>query len=178
VGWFGQYEAPGQVQVADDVNGPWTRSVSERFNHGRGDLALYYLQGTRAAPRGLTITISASAATYLPSAAAEFSGTSTTDALDQTALGEDTGTRTDTAMTAPIPAGELVVAMVITGREPFVVTPRDTDTASFALVTRDESESTVLSAGIANADGPQHAPLTLAGPMDWYEALATFRRGP
>src|SRR5436309_13658296 len=26
VGWFGQYNAPEQVQVSDNVNGPWTRA--------------------------------------------------------------------------------------------------------------------------------------------------------
>src|SRR5206468_283608 len=28
VGWFGQYNASGQVRVSDNVNGSWTRSVS------------------------------------------------------------------------------------------------------------------------------------------------------
>src|SRR5437899_1932609 len=31
VGWFSQFNAPGEVQVSDDVNGPWTRSVSTTF---------------------------------------------------------------------------------------------------------------------------------------------------
>ena len=31
VGWFGEYNAAGQVQVSDNVNGTWTRSVSETF---------------------------------------------------------------------------------------------------------------------------------------------------
>src|SRR5436305_5561616 len=26
VGWFGQYNAPGQVQVSDNVNGTWMRA--------------------------------------------------------------------------------------------------------------------------------------------------------
>src|SRR5438034_1189362 len=28
VGWFSQFDVPGQVRVSDNVNGPWTRSVS------------------------------------------------------------------------------------------------------------------------------------------------------
>src|SRR5438128_8536298 len=28
VAWFGQFGAPGQVQASDNVNGPWTRSIS------------------------------------------------------------------------------------------------------------------------------------------------------
>ncbi len=29
VGWFGQYNSTGQVQVSDNVNGAWTRGASE-----------------------------------------------------------------------------------------------------------------------------------------------------
>src|SRR5205814_9361066 len=41
VGWFSQYNASGQVHVSDNVNGPWTRSVSTTWN-GTGDIALFY----------------------------------------------------------------------------------------------------------------------------------------
>ena len=40
VGWFGQFGAPGEVQVSDEVNGPWTRSVSTTWS-GTGDIALF-----------------------------------------------------------------------------------------------------------------------------------------
>src|SRR5207249_1338890 len=39
VGWFSQFDVPGEVQVSDNVNGPWTRSVSTTFS-GAGDIAL------------------------------------------------------------------------------------------------------------------------------------------
>src|SRR6184192_4985516 len=63
VGWFSQYDVPGQVQVSDNVNGPWTRSVSTTLS-GAGDIALYYRENSAAAPSGLAITVSASAPAY------------------------------------------------------------------------------------------------------------------
>src|SRR5947199_3545655 len=39
VGWFSQFDVPGEVQVSDNVNGLWTRSVSTTFS-GAGDIAL------------------------------------------------------------------------------------------------------------------------------------------
>src|SRR5213596_3916899 len=38
VGWFSQYNASGQVQVRDNVNGAWTRSVATTWD-GSGDIA-------------------------------------------------------------------------------------------------------------------------------------------
>jgi len=66
VGWFGQFAAAGQVHVSDNVNGSWTRSASETFSSGNGDIALYYLGDSQSAPNGLTVTISASAARVPP----------------------------------------------------------------------------------------------------------------
>src|SRR2546422_7107135 len=62
VGWFAQYDAPEQVQVSDNVNGPWTRAPrSLTFENDAGDIALYYRENSQAAPRGITITVSVSA---------------------------------------------------------------------------------------------------------------------
>src|SRR5207249_5800430 len=47
VGWFSQFNAPGEVQVSDNVNGPWTRSASTTFS-GSGDIALYYRENSAA----------------------------------------------------------------------------------------------------------------------------------
>src|SRR5580700_11361981 len=46
VGWFAQYNSPGQVSVSDSVNGAWTRSVSETFSSGGGDIALFFFQNS------------------------------------------------------------------------------------------------------------------------------------
>ena len=40
VGWFGQFDSTGPVQVSDNVNGSWTRSASTTFSSGNGDIAL------------------------------------------------------------------------------------------------------------------------------------------
>src|SRR5438067_7548705 len=57
VGWFGQFNAPGQVHVSDNVNGPWTRSVSTTWS-GTGDIALFYRENSARALSSLTITVS------------------------------------------------------------------------------------------------------------------------
>ena len=53
VGWFGQYDASGDVQVSDNINGAWTRSASTTYSSGGGDIALYYVQNAAAAPYGV-----------------------------------------------------------------------------------------------------------------------------
>src|SRR5689334_4838989 len=93
VGWFSQYNAAGNVQVSDNVNGAWTRApASIPFGSASGDDALYYVQNTAASAAGLTVTIGAATATYLQGAFAEYSGVATTGALDQAATGKGTGT--------------------------------------------------------------------------------------
>src|SRR5207302_4071648 len=114
VGWFSQYNASGQVHVSDDVNGPWTRSVSTTWN-GTGDIALFYRQNSAPAPSGLVITVSASASAYLQEAIADFRHVG---ALDQAVVSQGTGTYPTAGPTASVPAGELVVAAVLTGGQP------------------------------------------------------------
>src|SRR5450755_4512490 len=114
-GWLGQYDAAGQVQVSDNVNGAWTRSsASTTFSGGGGDLALFYVQNSAAAPWGLTITITATSPTYLQGAVSEYSGVATAGALDQAAAAKGTGTAVDSGPTATVGAGELVVGGIIT----------------------------------------------------------------
>ena len=51
VGWVAEYDAPGRVRVGDSVNGPWKRAgQSLAFQNDGGDIALYYLESSRAAP--------------------------------------------------------------------------------------------------------------------------------
>src|SRR5213083_2996907 len=129
IGWFGQYNAPGQVQVSDNINGPWTQSVSLPINgpwarsasttfSGTGDIALFYREGSAAAPFGLTITVAASAPAYLQGAVADYRHVAPVGALDQAVVSQGVGTYATVGPTAPVPAGELVVAAVITGGQP------------------------------------------------------------
>src|SRR5438046_1521974 len=75
VGWFGQYNAPEQVQESDNVNGTWTRApAAQTFLDDTGDIALYYRENSQAAPAGITITVSVSSTAYLQCAVADYSG--------------------------------------------------------------------------------------------------------
>jgi hypothetical protein len=177
VGWFAQYDSTGQVQVSDSINGAWTRASSETFTNGGGDIALYYVQNTKAAPSGLTITISSSVATYLPGAVSEYSGIATSNALDQTAVGKGVGTAANSGSTAAVAGGELVFGALITGGQPLTVTPGSSQGAPFTLEAHNGSESADTAGILSGAAGAQDAPFTLAGSSDWYAAVATFRPG-
>src|SRR2546428_11758788 len=86
VGWFSQYNAPEEIQVADNVNGTWTRAPGAlAFGDDTGDIALYYRENSQAAPAGLTITLSVSppATAYWQGALADYSGVALAGALDQ-----------------------------------------------------------------------------------------------
>jgi len=174
VGWFAQYDAPGHVSVSDNVNGKWTRSVSETFSDGGGDIALFFLPDSAAAPDGVTITVSASSATYLESSAAEYSGVAATDPLDQTALNSGKGTSVSTGLTAAVPAGELVYSALTTGGDPGGVTPGPTRGVTFTAHARTSSGAAYEQDVTSAAAGAQQGAATLANATDWYAVVATF----
>src|SRR5437667_9025320 len=126
VGWFSQYNAPGEFQVSDNVNGTWTRVAAGAltFDDDTGDIALYYRENSRAAPGGITLTVSASSAAYLQGAVAEYSGLALAGALDQIAAGHaEERTPVDTGPTPAVGAGELVFAALMTDVSGGSVTP-------------------------------------------------------
>jgi chitodextrinase len=175
VGWFGQYDSAGQVHVSDNVNGAWTRSTaSTTFSSGAGDLALYYRQNATAAPAGLTITISASAGTYLEGTASEYSGVATTGALDQAAVAKGNSTSVDSGSTAAVSAGELVVGGIITGGSPTSVTAGSSQGQPFTMRTQSGSGSEDFEDVLASAAGAQDARATFATATDWYAVAAVF----
>jgi chitodextrinase len=176
VGWFGQYNSSGQVTVSDNVNGAWTRAnASTTFGSGSGDIALYYLQNSAAAPSGLTITITATNATYLEGAAADYSGVATTGALDQTAVAKGTSTTVDSGPTASVAAGELVVGAIITGGSPGTVTPGSSQGQAFVMRSQTGSGSADLEDILVGAAGAQDATATFGSSTDWYAVVATFK---
>src|SRR5438093_6232318 len=125
-GWFSQYNAPGESQVSDNVNGAWTRVAAGAltFDDDTGDIALYYRENSRAAPGGLTITVSVSTTAYFQGAVAEYSGIALAGSLDQMipARAPD-GATVDTGATGAVDAGELVFAALVTSPAPGSVTP-------------------------------------------------------
>jgi hypothetical protein len=177
VGWFAQYDVAGQVSVSDNVNGAWTRSASETFTNGLGDIALYYLPNARAAPNGLTITITASAPAFLPWAVGDYGGVATTDPLASVSIGEGVGSTANSGPTATVDAGQLVVGGLITGGEPGSLAPGGSQNVPYTLDASSGSDSVDL-ASIASGDaGPQHASFALPINTDWYAVCAVFRPG-
>jgi chitodextrinase len=174
-GWLGQYDAAGQVQVSDNVNGPWTRtSASTTFSSGGGDLALFYVQNSAPAPWGITITITATSPTYLQGAVSEYSGVATAGALDQVAAAKGNSTAVDSGPTGPVGAGELVVGGVITGGSPGTVTPGSSQAQPFTLRAQTSSGSADIEDIAASAAGAQDARATFSAATDWYAAVGVF----
>ena len=174
-GWLGQFDAAGQVQVSDNVNGPWTRSsASTTFSSGGGDLALFYVQNSAPAPWGLTITITASSPTFLQGAVSEYSGVATAGALDQVAAAKGNSTAVDSGPTAPVGAGELVVGGIITGGSPGTVTPGSSQAQPFTLQAQTSSGSADIEDIAVSAAGAQDARATFSAATDWYAAVGVF----
>src|SRR5881409_81155 len=126
VGWFAQYNAPGQVQVSDNVNGTWMRAPagSLTFDDDTGDIALYYRENSRAAPGGITITVAVSSTAYLTGSVAEYSGVALAGSLDQIAAAHREDFRpVDTGPTPAVGAGELVFAALVTDAPGGTITP-------------------------------------------------------
>src|SRR5437899_10012629 len=174
LGWFSQFDALGEVQVSDNVNGPWTRSVSTTFS-GAGDIALYYRENSAVAPSGLVITVSASAPAYLQAAAADYRDVATAGALDQAVVSDGQGTYASAGPTASVPAGELVVAAVITGGQPASAVPGSSQMVPYVLDLRYGSASSLLEDILSSAEGPQEGSSTLGTATNWFMVLATFR---
>src|SRR5437899_5373233 len=174
VGWFSQFDVPGEVRVSDDVNGPWTRSVSTTWS-GTGDIALYYRENSAPAPSGLRITVSACASAYLQEVVADFRGVAAVGALDQTMVAQGQGSSASVGPTASVPAGELVVAAVLTGGQPGWVLPGSSQRVPYVLDVQNGSAASDLEDILSSAAGPQEGSLTLGTGTNWNMVLATFR---
>ena len=175
VGWFAQFDSPGQVQVSDNLNGAWTRGPSTTFSSGTGDIAMYYVQNSAASTYGVTVTISASNATFLQGAASEYSGIAKAGALDQTAVARGLSTAVDSGATGAVGSGELVVGGVITGGSPGATTPGSSQGQAFTMRTQTASGSAALEDVLSSVAGTQDANATLTTSTDWYALAAVFR---
>ncbi len=176
VGWFSQYGASGQVQVFDNFNGRWTRSVSTTWG-GAGDIALYYRENSAPAPSGLWVTWSATSGglANMQGAVADYRHVATLGALDQAVVSDGHGTYASTAPTAPVPAGELVVAAVLTSGQPVFATAGSSQTVPYVLDVRNGSASADLEDILSCAAGPQQGSLIFDTPDTWHMVVATFR---
>ena len=174
VGWFGQYDSAGQVQVSDNVNGAWTRSASETFA-SVGDLALYYVQNSAPSPTGVTVTVAASAATFLQGAVSDFDGVAQSAALDKAVVAKGVGTAVDSGATAAVGAGELVVGGIITGSSPTSATPGATQGQTFTMRAQTASGSVDIEDVLASTAGAQNARATLGTSANWFAVAAVFK---
>ncbi|MFI5282274.1 MAG: beta strand repeat-containing protein [Candidatus Dormibacterales bacterium] len=174
VGWFGQYDSAGLVQVSDNVNGAWIRGASSKWSSGAGDLALFYVQNAAAAPNGVTITISSSAGTYLEGAAGDYSGVAPTGALDSAAIAMGNSAVVDSGATAAAAGGELVVGGIITGGSPGSITAGASQSQPFTMRAQKPSGSVDIEDILSSAPGAQNARATFGSATDWYAMAATF----
>ena len=171
IGWFGQYDSAGVVQVSDNVNGAWTRAPgSTTFSSGKGDIALYYVQNAAAAPNGVTVTVSSAAATYLQAVAAEYTAVPHSGAIDSVVVAHGVGATADSGSTASAGSGELLFSGLMSGASPGGATPanglalRD-HTGGYSV---DDADMPVAAAG------PQHAAWTFPKSVDWYEVAVVI----
>src|SRR5438034_1189361 len=181
VGWFSQYNAPGEVQVSDNVNGTWTRAAAgaQSFDDDTGDIALYYRENSRAAPGGITITVSVSSTAFLQGAVADYSGVALAGALDQVAAAQGSeGRVVDTGATAAVGAGELVFAALITDAAPGSITPGSSQGIPFTPRAQTSSGSAYEEDITASAAGPQHGTATFGNAVEWYAVCAAFHPYP
>src|SRR5205809_7718441 len=181
VGWFAQYNAPGPAQVSDNVNGTWTRAAagSLTFDDDTGDIALYYRENSRAAPGGITITVSVSSTAYLEGTVADYSGVALAGSLDQVAAAHgNEGRVVDTGATAAVGAGELVFAALFTDAAPGSVTPGSSNGIPYTPRAQTSSGSVYEEDITASAAGPQHGTATLGNAVEWYAVCAVFRPYP
>jgi chitodextrinase len=176
VGWFLQYDSSGPVHVSDNVNGAWTRSASERFGGGTGDVALYYVANARAGPT--TITISADNATYLQGTASEYAGISPTNPLAATAVSAATSATATSGPTPSVPAGDLVYGAVQTGVPPGSEAAGSSDGYAATLRTQ-VSDGTDGSEDVLSGAAGQQAPsMWLSTSTNWFMVGAVFTPAP
>src|SRR5207245_4492485 len=128
-----------------------------------------------AAPSGVLVPGSASASAYLQEAIADFRHVATVGALDQAVVAQGVGNYASVGPTSSVPAGELVVAAVITGGQPRWATPGSSQMVPYLLDVQNGSDASDLEDILSSADGPQEGSLTLGTATNWYMVLATFK---
>jgi chitodextrinase len=177
VGWFGQYNSPGQVTVSDSVNGAWTRSASTAWSGGTapGDIALYYSANSAAAPSGLTITMASPSATYMQGGAAEYSGVATINPLDQVVIASGSSTSADSGLTAAVGPGELVYGGMTATNGPGTLTAGSSQGVAFAKRAQNTSGSQSEEDITSSAAGQQHAGFTFPTSTQWFTVCAVFK---
>src|SRR5204862_147141 len=105
---------------------------------GSGDIALYYRENSAPAPSGLRVTWSATSGglANMQGAVADYRRVATLGALDQAMVSDGHGTSASAGPTAPVAAGELVVAAVLTSGQPVFATAGSSQMVPYVLAVR------------------------------------------
>ncbi len=178
VGWFAQYDSTGQVMVSDNVNGAWTRSASTTWRGSPtapGDIALYYFANSVAATGGLTITISATKATYLQASASEYSGVAAVNPLNQVVVAKGTSTSADSGLTAAVPSGELVFGAMTATNGAGTLTAGTSQGAAYVKRGQSSGGTQGEEDIVVGAAGQQHAGFTFTKSVPWFTVCAVFK---
>src|SRR5207244_3972464 len=99
-------------------------------------------------------------------------------ALDQAVVSQGTGTYPTAGPTASVPAGELVVAAVLTGGQPGSAAAGSSQRVPYLIDAQNGSASSDLEDILSSAAGPQEGSLTLGSASNWVMVLATFQSTP
>jgi chitodextrinase len=175
VGWFGQYDSGGQVQVSDNINGAWTRSASTTWNGTTGDIALYYVANAKPAPSGLTITVASTSGTYLQAAVADYSGVATVSPLDQVKVAKGTSTSADSGLTPAVQSGELIFGGMVATNGAGNLTPGTSQGVGFVERAQSSSGTQGEEDIVSGTAGQQHAGFTFPASVPWFMVCATFK---
>jgi hypothetical protein len=106
---------------------------------------------------------------------AEYRGATRSWTLDRAEVSEATAGTPTVGPTVLAPAGELVVASVLTGGQPgWTAAGSDTQGVPYLLDVHNGSTSSDLEDVLSSAAGPQQAGFTLGRGSDWYMVIATF----
>jgi hypothetical protein len=180
VGWFAQFNAPGRVHVSDNINGAWTRGVSTPFTSNTGDIAMESVAGSKAAPHGLTVTVTAPAGTpaYLQETFGDYSGVKTSiPVITHIGIVTPPGngqSPISVPWAANVPANDLLLTSTLTAGQPGSVTPGSSRRVPYVVDVANGSASSSTEDILATAAGPQTGALTLGSGSTAYVLMAAY----
>ena len=169
VGWFLQYDSPGQVHISDSFGDSWTRFSSAGFDGGfTGDVVLAWTVARQSgAPQ---VVVGADKATYLEGSLVELQGASAVQPISQGTIASGNGGLASASLSTPVLASDATLAMVNTGGSYGSASP----SSGFTLVSADGSAAAaeVLSGGSISG---RPVSFSFDQLTDWNLAVATVR---
>jgi hypothetical protein len=169
IGWFLQYDSPGQVHVSDSFGDSWTRFSSAGFDGGfTGDVVLAWTVAKQwGTPQ---VIVAADKATYLEGSVVELQGANAAQPIAQGTIASGNGVLASASLSTPASASDATLAMVNTGGSYGSASP----SSGLTLVSADGSSAAaeVLSGGPRSG---LPVSFSLDQLTDWNLAVATVR---